>query len=453
MELATLSGTRGANLHPTVIVLSVLALMGIGYGSLSNASLAPIALALALFALTSINYFVARSVVYPPFLYCGVWLIATIAYLFYPREIDLLTWESVFIFAGAAVCFSVGALVGKRRLAKGGRASFDLPTNNSQPRRLLLLYSIVTVPFFLSDTVRISGMPFTLTPEWLIATRAAIINSFLAGVAPYSSKFVSMAPNIAVLTAWLLILEERRRSIVILGCIVAILLSVLTTGRLVLLQFICGWMVLAVLKRKDQSITAFGKILMLSGAGALLIITALSLVTKSETQGDDAVSVALEMTMAYAAGPLAAFDYVVDHPREFAGHSSTVFADILAPAAEIGLTRYDPPPLIDSFSYIPFPMNVYTMLKPYYLDFGVVGCLLALLVIGMIHGFTFAAANHGNRLAALFLAYLAYAVIFSPFGDSYHLLQRHIYVIGYGMMYFFVARNLPVFVIGNRSRT
>jgi oligosaccharide repeat unit polymerase len=180
-------------------------------------------------------------------------------------------------------------------------------------------------------------------------------------------------------------------------------------------------------------------------------LTLPTLLTKSETQkqaskGATGAEIAARMTATYIAGPIAAFNYVVEHPGVSQNQSNKTFAEILTPLRAVGV-RYVPPPHFEPFLPIPFLFNVFTVYRTFYGDYGVAGCLVAMLLCGIISGSLFHAAIHGNKFAAFAFCYIGYAIIMSPFLNNFNLFSRYVYIALFGIAYFVVAPRLPHFTL------
>jgi oligosaccharide repeat unit polymerase len=402
-------------------------------------------LLLGLLISAAVNYSLTRDILYPAFMFSSVWCLAALTYVFFPFEIDTLSWTTVCIFLGGNVCFSLGCALGNRPLSRRP-AWFTAPTVNPQPRRFLLVYSIIAVPLAVYATMKLAGV-FSLSSAMFVAARQAVVDIQTDGKAVNSNVFVSMAPTIAVSNAFVLIMEEGNRWLVATGIAATVVLGLFTTGRVIWMVLFCGWLVLALLRAKDRSIKEMAKKVTGAGLLALLALTVLPLLTKNETQkenseGKSAVGIATGMTAAYVAGPLAGFNYIVSHPDTFHDQSNNTFAEILTPLSAFGL-HYNPPPPFDPFLPVPFLINVFTAYKLYYVDFGVLGCLIAFLFFGFLSGAVFRSAVRGNQLVTFFFAYLFFALIFTPFQDAYHLFHRYAYMVTYGLAYFVVFRQTP----------
>lgn len=402
-------------------------------------------LLLGFLASTVLNYLFSRDVLFPSCMFSAVWCLTSAVYVFFPSDIDPLGWKTVGTLLGGNLCFTAGCFLGDRPLSRRD-PWWNSPCRNPQPRRILLLYSMVMVPVVAFNAMKLAGV-YNLSPAFFIAARLAVVADQAAGVSIYHNPFVSTAPTVAVSTAFILIMEETDRRRIRIGIAAAIILGLLTTGRVIWLLLFCGWFMLAMMRRSDRSVRIIGKKFVIAGLLVVAALTLAPLLTKSETQSDGAsdksgLVTAANLAAAYIAGPVAGFNYIVYHPGAFSDQSNNTFSEILTPASRLGF-RYVPPPPFDPFVWIPFPINVFTAYKLYYVDFGVGGCLVAFLTFGFISGYLFRAVIRGNRLAAFCFAYMYFALMFTPFQDSYHLFTRYAYMLSYGCLYFILSRRMP----------
>jgi len=415
-------------------------------------------------ALSFLNYAVGgRDVLYPAFTFTAIWAAVTIVYIFCPVEIRPIGWKTVGILVGGATSFSIGCLFGSRRLLGMGYADKHLDSrDNPQARLLLLGYSVLTVPIVIFDVQQIVGERISLSPAFFIKLRTTINYLYLSdpGTSPYGgwlmNRIVTTSFIISVLTFLLFVMEEKRKWAIVSCASCLILLSLLFTGRTFLMQAFCGSVCLILLRRKTRKFTDIALPIGIAGFGLILVMAAITFLTKSETQGANGLQVATDMTFEYIAGPIAGFDYAIDHPAEFRDQPATVFAGVLTPLSRLELIRYKPPSASDDFVYVPFPTNVYTCFKPYYEDFGATGCFLALAIFGFVEGCLFHAAIRGGHISAFVLAYLSDPLMFSTFDDHYRYMMGYIYLGLYIYVYFYylkrvrinVMRSVPIAGVG-----
>ncbi|HWE86991.1 MAG TPA: O-antigen polymerase [Terracidiphilus sp.] len=366
---------------------------------------------------------------HPAFLFCGLWCSVAVLYLFCPVTIDSLSWSACALCAGGAFCFSLGCVLGNRGVVRNRALWFVHRTTNPQPRRILLVYSLFTLPLFVRDTARMAG-GFAFSAQFIISARDALIAA-PPGQTAYSNMMVSTAPMISILCAWLFLMEEDSRVLKSVAVVQVLIMCLLSTGRNMLLQFLVGWAVIAFLRVPNRNILAIKGRGVAIVLGVVTLLTVITLVTKRETQGGDAVQVAGDLTVEYIAGPLAALSFGMDHVGNM-----TQGTDPHGPVVNV-----------------PFPTNVYTFYQNYYIVSGVTGCLLVAFLIGAVNGGIFHAAICGNRVAAFFMAYIYYALALSIFSDAYGLVLRHVEVIAYAALYFGVLRWLPPVLLRESGAT
>jgi oligosaccharide repeat unit polymerase len=393
-----------------------------------------------LVGLTGVNYLIGgRDVLYPAFIFCATWSLATAVYLLCPLEIDNLVWKTVLIFVGGAICFTLGSVIGNRPLAKRKVVLFANPASSRLGVRLLLLYCLIVLPFVVLDTARLAGQSI-FSPEFFIASKEAFTNSDTL----HRSKILSSASVIAVHTAWLLLLEGERKLLVLLGGCSAAIMCLLGGTRGTLLPLIAGCLVVVLFRQSNRTLRAVGMKIAVVAVAVVLLMTLLSLVIKKETQGANGIQVAVNMSTAYVAGPLAAFNYQVTHPAAFKDQPWNTLTQLVSPLVKGGVINVTLPPVNEDFINIPFPFNVFTIYKPYYHDLGIIGCMVVLFLLGFIYGFIFRATVRGNRMALFLFAALTEPLVMSIFHDPFNYrLTIFVFTLGFALFYFQVLRRLP----------
>jgi oligosaccharide repeat unit polymerase len=393
-------------------------------------------------ALSILNYMLRRDILYPPFIFCAVWCTATTAFLLFPMRINNLGAETVGVFIGGAACLSAGAALGKQLFSRRASESFSSDTRNFQPAKLLLLYCLCTVPLFFYETVQLAGQ-FSFSPVFLIAAKHGIVQAAENGGRAYSNVVVRSAPLISVLTTWLLIAEKQRKILIILAAIASVFLCVLTAGRIWLLMLLCGSFVLTTLRRRDRSLGSVYRKVAIIGLSGLLVMTCFTLLVKPETQERNGLSVAATLSMVYIAGPLAGFDYRVEHAKAFEDEPDTTLAPLLSPFGAAGLVRLRAMPTYEDNVDVPFPMNVFTFYRPYYHDFGFLGCLLVPMFLGICSSYFYEASIAGNRVAWFLLSINTYVFAYSIF-TTLNQFALYGYTFAFAFLYYAVMRKAPV---------
>lgn len=409
------------------------------------------ALLVGLMTMSYINYLVGgRDVLYPAFTYTAIWTIVAAAYVFCPIEVDRIGWRTVVIFLAGGASFSAGAILGNRPLfpAKGADISaLDrvTETDNPQSRNVLLACTILLTLIFVLLIIRIAGGISSINLQFLLRLNAP--GSPLEDAGSFTTAVTGSGGLLPVLTLWVLVMEEKRRWMIIICGVCVVIFPLFVTQRGLVMTAFCGCITLFLLKRRDRSFERMAAPLSLSGLGIVGIMVLMSL-TKFWTQTPGGFSPTAGAWM-YVTGPLAAFDYAVYHPEAYEGQPAAVFAQVLTPLSHLHLVRYQPwleatGSGLDRFVFVPFPANVYTAYKPYYEDFGPIGCFASFIFIGFIEGYLFYRAVRGSKLAVFFLAYLSSALMFSTFDDNYHGFSRHLNILIFAVGYFWIMSRIRI---------
>lgn len=396
-----------------------------------------------------LNYFVGkRDVLYPAFVFSVIWALVSVAFFFCPIPIDPLHWKTILIFLGGDAALSAGVLAGNRSIT-GKEIVHPPATDHPQARNVLLALTVGLTSVFLIIIVHTAGSLFSLGVQALIALNAP--DSRLADAGSASSTIIMSGGLLPVLTLWILLIENERRWKVAVCLVCALLFPLIVTQRGLVMVAFCGALTLMLLKKRDRSFRKMARPLGFAAIGIVGVMGAMSL-TKYWVQEPGGISVTKGIWQ-YIAGPLAAFDHAVYHPGEYSDQPAAVFAQVLNPAARLGLVRYESwlqldGSSLDRFVNVPFPANVYTAYKPYYEDFGLTGCLLAFALIGWIEGQLFYRAVRGGRFAMLFLAQLAGPLMFTTFDDLFHGFSRHLNVFIFAVLYFGLLSRFRVTLVG-----
>lgn len=436
---------------PGVSVADAAYVTGIGIVCLAWLCLFPSTggvLLIGLLAMACVNYFIGgRDVLYPAFTYSAIWSIAAATYTFCPIEINEIGWKTVaFLLAGAAA-FSIGSWLGNRPLFAAYRANQSVrqSIDNPQARNILLCCTIAVTSLLLLIVLRVAGGISGLGPAFLLRLNSP--ESPLQSAGLVARVIAGSGGLLPVLTLWVLLLEEKRKWKIVLCLVCVCLFPLLVTQRGLIMVAFCGCITILLLRSSDRTLSKRAKPLVTSG---LCIVTVMALLSysKSWVQSPGGFTITQGVWM-YIAGPIATFDYAIYHPQTFEGEPAAVFAQVLTPLAKLDLTRYRTLLEVDGqatdrFVFVPFPGNVYTAYKPYYEDFGAIGCLIAFVFFGYLEGCLFYFAARGSIFAVFFFSYLGSALMFSTFDDNYHSFSRHLNILLFIAGYFWLMKRVRV---------
>lgn len=85
---------------------------------------------------------------------------------------------------------------------------------------------------------------------------------------------------------------------------------------------------------------------------------------------------------------------------------------------KLGLSSIPPVNTVLEYQYLPFPTNVYTVIQPFYFDFGVYGVFYGALIYGLIYSLIYLKARQGNKYFLVIYALISVSLITSFFGET-----------------------------------
>lgn len=389
----------------------------------------------ALFALALVNYWRWRSVLYPPFIFCFMWLFDLATWRMNLIDVFPLHNNTLAIVIGSAVVFSLGGLLASLTPQSLLRVHlFPEPPEQRATliRNILTAIVICGIPLFFYEVYKISQQG--LGANLLMRARAVEVEA-----AQNDQQISSFIFNYFVIGSTFTALifatgkHDWKFRVMVAAAFVGCILS---TGRTGLLLLIAGLCAVRLLRSHRERLWQAAKSLRWPVAIFLILYVALIFTNKNTKGVNGGISgVASYYVLSYIVGPLAALDAVVQAPASFMPASSHVFEFPLKIGAALHLLSYTPPPKLDTFVEVPFAANVYTVFKYYFLELGVAGTLAIMFLIGALHSLLYLKARHGGRLSTFLYAYSIYAVIMVIFDDAYSDAGNYLRAFIFGAVY------------------
>jgi oligosaccharide repeat unit polymerase len=396
--------------------------------------------------LVILNYRAHSSVLYPPFIFCAMWLLDLVVVRLGLVEVDPIHGNTLVIVAFGAAAFSAGGLfagLAPRKLLRIHIHLF-LPGPKRTPdflRNMMIIVLLCGLPVLYYQTLQLSKTVGG-DSNILAQARVAMVNTALSEETSHSLVLNNFT-IIATFSSLLFATEKRDRKFWVVT-VVAFIGCILSTGRIDLLILISGLSAIYLLQEKKESMRGAMRLLRWPIALFVTLFIVLAFTNKNTvtlTGGvtDGVTDIATYSVLGYIVGPLAAFDKVVQHPAEFIMTTSHTFQYPLALAATLHLTNYTRPTMLDSYVYVPFPINVYTVFKFYFLELGTVGSVILLFIVGLLHSLLYLKARQGGRLSTFLFAYCMFPVLMVIFDDHYYIQAIYLRAIAFALFYFFVG--------------
>jgi oligosaccharide repeat unit polymerase len=392
------------------------------------------------------NYQINKSVLYPPFIFCTMWLLVLGLYRLNLVEMDTVHAETFAVLSIGAVLFSIGgacALLVPRKMICTRLVLFRRPLENVVPtpdRSKLMKYCII---FALAV-----GVCFMVGHEFTLAGQG-ISGGFLQRARDVGfqaqAEGQSQFPIYSYVLLWsiyasvLFQLEHRDNSSWIMTGI-AFIACIFSTGRTGLLLLVSSLTCVHLIKANRHSFLAAMRLIRWPLLAFLLLWTLLIFTNKDTAVfGTGIGATILLFLVSYTVGPIVAFDYFLKHPEYYVGTPHHTFRFFLGLASFMHIIPFVPiDPLLSKYSpyvSVPFPINVYTMYRFYITDFGLYLALGMMLLIGFLHTLVYLKARTGSELGIYFFALTLYPVIMVIFEDQYSAFGSYLDILLLGWFY------------------
>ena len=279
----------------------------------------------------------------------------------------------------------------------------------------------------------------------MMSARTAIIDAIVNGAKPFSSPLYTaiyvVGPMLSIFAAFIFLIESKEsktdRIWVWTSITVALVFSILTTGRTWILQLIVGLAGIYLLKTRRVSAKSAWGFVRWPLVAFLALFSVLAVVNKDTSTLESGASGAIEQYgFGYAVTPLAGLNYAIRHSAEYEHDPNHTFRQILPVLAPLWGSKYVAPLPLDDFVFVPLPTNVYTVFKFYFVDFGFAGMLVAMFVIGAGQTWLFRKAFAGAHFYVFLFAISLFPLIIATFNDEYSEIAGYGEALLFAGLYF-----------------
>jgi oligosaccharide repeat unit polymerase len=400
------------------------------------------------------NYWLSRSVLYPPFLFCSMWLLDLSLYRMdlietnpvHPNTLGFLALGSVFFSSGGllAILFPKDLITTRLVLAR-------FPARNKVVKPLVTFFLFCGLPLLLRNLVGMAsqGVGSTIFQR---ARTAGVEGANSAGGGGFSlAAYFILWPYYA---ATFFLIERRDKSFWLMTAI-AFFAGLLSTGRLPVLMLMASLIGGYLITTNRQTFLAALKFVRVPLILFFSLYFGLTLLNKDTSvyegmYGSGVTGILIFFLVSYIVGPTAALDYFMQHPGEYAAVPHHTFKFFLGIAAKLHLYQIQPIPGFGDFLMVPYPTNVYTVYQDYILDFGLYGALIVVLLIGMFQTLLYRKARTGSELGIYFFAITLFAVFLAPFSDEYSAFGSYIDAFLFAAIYI-ILRSIPLRILPRLS--
>lgn len=232
----------------------------------------------------------------------------------------------------------------------------------------------------------------------------------------YVSVAKMLAPFAVIVIGTLFFLREDRRFIVIIGLILLVVFTLFRSSKMVVVELAFSFFCLYVLKK---GITR-KKIIYFFSIFVVFMLLAHLMRRKEDNTSVDLVHI----LSVYLLSPLPAFDNILnnssirlieDFNGEYTFRAFIPYLNLLG----FNLVGNSDPFNLHFWTYTPLPVNVYTILFGFYVDFGIMGIFVASIVYGAFFGFLWNGGGWRHNIPMFQMAYAScfYILVFQFFSD------------------------------------
>jgi oligosaccharide repeat unit polymerase len=367
------------------------------------------------------NYRFMRSVLYPPFLFCGMWLFSALFYRLHLIDVNPVHSITLYVIVAGAIMFSVGGLCAF--LVPGNLIATRL-TIIGKPKiagnwlkYLIVLFLAVCVCFAIHGMMVMAAEAGGTGGLFFEVAREKVIENINEG--HESTAWYSYAATWTIFAATLFQTEQRDR-VSWIAAAIAFISCVMSGARVGFLFLFSSLICVYLVTTKRERFADAMRFARWPIIAFVLLFAGLLFVDKNiSTTDKNVLTFAGATVVDYTVGPVAALDQVLLHPFDYAESPNHTFRFFLRIGSSLGLFSYTAAPALDKFIFVPFGTNVYTAYKFFITDFGMWSSLAIMGVIGFLHSLLFRKAHSGSVLGLYLFALTIYPVLMVIFDDIY----------------------------------
>ena len=165
----------------------------------------------------------------------------------------------------------------------------------------------------------------------------------------------------------------------------------------------------------------------------------------SDEKAGDNLLLSLSTAGLYVVSPINALDQQITKQREIKGTGENTLLFFQKIGQQVGiLKKKEVPTLVQEYSFVPYPTNVYTFYSSYLKDYGCLYACFMLFLFGMLHTWIYIKAiTLRSTRFALYFSVLMYPLLMSFFQDQYlNLLSTWIQMFFYIELFLIIEKGL-----------
>jgi len=366
------------------------------------------------------NHAVSKNFLYPPALFTGVWFLSIIALALSGDTFYPISLETLLVYFMGALCFSMGglAVISITSVTLIKRCNFT-STQKTKIQRLLDIFLVILViglPIYLQENDVDFSDPLGL------AMRRSEIN---LDQETNTTRSFGLIKNLVVLSQIIAMamhqqndgtFSRRWRSYLMIVIAIIYGASSGTKGNAVMLILTLLFISFIQEKRINFIELGLGLILALGIFAIGLLFVNFAYLDKMET-----IPILMEVIQNYWLGGLVTFERIVQAPASFE-NTQNITRFFLETGNGFG-ANFKIPSIHMAFTNISASQdsNTYTLYISYFKDYGWLGLMLGLFLLGCVLTWIYKAAYYGNPIAIALYGANSYGIILSIQAEHFFL--------------------------------
>lgn len=406
------------------------------------------------FLLFLINYKVMKKVLMQPaVLFSLLWfMIISLHFIFRLTILDELFpvhLQTFIIFFVGAVCFSFGSFLTVVYFQKN-----TLPVSGAHPTGIKTPMRVSVTLRFILATLLLIGLPFYIQAAYRLFIASNIENFFVGlrtqlsygdediGPLKYlvSFSFVIYAIN---LYAYLKEKNKANKILLIGTLLLTTTYAVFMTGRSLFFMILIVYFGMSYLHKTNFSIRKNFWLIGTFLVAFILIGIYFGKAGDKEDSIKENILPASQGTGIYLVSSINALDWELNHNKEVKYNGANTFRFFIKVGSQLHLIdNVKVEDILQEFSFVPYPTNVYTFYSPYIEDYGIVFSWLMIGFFGILHTLLNDKALLVKNLRySLYYSFMLFPLLMSFFQDQYMSLFSS---------WFQIAVYIELFIIMNK---
>lgn len=392
----------------------------------------------------SFNYYLNKTAGYPPFLYSLVWFVVIffhfICVTFNLIVVYELSFISLLVYTLGVITFTLGGLAVKLKYKVENvnldrKIFFEIKKNIDV---ILIIITLIFLPIFIMKSYQLA-IEYMIYDSLFAGLRNSSVQEQDVGFSKYGLNFAYVS---FFLQSYQYACNKNNRFKLFLSALILLVFCVFSTGRTFFILYLClGFGILIIFKKLKKKYLLYGlsSVLVLFSTIGILLNKGGS----TENNLEENISGIFESFMIYFIGSLSAFDSFI-HTNYVNTYGENSFRFFYSMLYKIGVVETKPSDLVDQYASVPFDINVYTIYKIYFQDFGLIFMMIVIFSMALLHTYFYLKAINGRKFIHVFLySIMLYPLFMSFFQEQYlSLLPTWIYLISIVMLFKVFLKNV-----------